>query len=765
MQTLEEKQQDGMTGAGPETEFHTELFGFNRVEVLSYIERISAANAEKARALEDTIAALQKDLTGVRRQGSTLAQKAKQVFNELENQKKRAEDAVAEAAALRTEVDKANDEIAAVRSRLFAREQENAALKSDNARLSETVDDLTRALTRRGAPLPVGQNASASGSSGDQALLQQAQLKARDILRAADAQATAHIEKAKEDAAAIVAQAKVEKSKAKAGLAESADGIAASIAVLKAQLAAVDAKILAATGDLQKATDGITAALGNTERSLSSLGAQVERFPENAPAAQPQPAQPAAPPAPQEPAPAREYAVQEHAAYPVREGRSVRDGAVPAFAPDSEYDRYVRARREEDAYYSALRRVRYEDELRDRFYEEERLRQEALRRIRYDEALREQEYARRCGPDHRAPYAAAPEGGYPLYASRRDDRFDRAPALGRDGGAAVVQAREADLPQTAAAGRHAAVQQPMAPMPSSVPPAAEEPQQELQPPAFEASRPRYRATNGRPLPGRNVTPQGDRPAVLEEQYDAVQHAARGGAPGNAPYDIPEAPAQPVVQKVEIPQVPPKEPPESGSQIPFGKPHAPRAMPFAPFDPYTPHTAPYIEPDAEAARILNTPPPPPPRGTEAKQPYVPQPTPIAPSVPLSGPYARPSAAAVAGTPQAQPAPARTEEPVIIPYSAPIPPMGSKADAGEAAAEAAARKGEASPAAPVSGQKKPEMQRAQEPSAPSVGAAETSGVHCAARPAKAGVRAVGRPAGQFERAAQRRAGTVRPSGPKP
>ncbi len=729
MQTLEEKQQDGMTGAGPETEFHTELFGFNRVEVLSYIERISAANAEKARALEDTIAALQKDLTGVRRQGSTLAQKAKQVFNELENQKKRAEDAVAEAAALRTEVDKANDEIAAVRSRLFAREQENAALKSDNARLSETVDDLTRALTRRGAPLPVGQNASASGSSGDQALLQQAQLKARDILRAADAQATAHIEKAKEDAAAIVAQAKVEKSKAKAGLAESADGIAASIAVLKAQLAAVDAKILAATGDLQKATDGITAALGNTERSLSSLGAQVERFPENAPAAQPQPAQPAAPPAPQEPAPAREYAVQEHAAYPVREGRSVRDGAVPAFAPDSEYDRYVRARREEDAYYSALRRVRYEDELRDRFYEEERLRQEALRRIRYDEALREQEYARRCGPDHRAPYAAAPEGGYPLYASRRDDRFDRAPALGRDGGAAVVQAREADLPQTAAAGRHAAVQQPMAPMPSSVPPAAEEPQQELQPPAFEASRPRYRATNGRPLPGRNVTPQGDRPAVLEEQYDAVQHAARGGAPGNAPYDIPEAPAQPVVQKVEIPQVPPKEPPESGSQIPFGKPHAPRAMPFAPFDPYTPHTAPYIEPDAEAARILNTPPPPPPRGTEAKQPYVPQPTPIAPSVPLSGPYARPSAAAVAGTPQAQPA--RTEEPVIIPYSAPIPPMGSKADAGEAAAEAAARKGEASPAAPVSGQKKPEMQRAQEPSAPSVGAAAKPPVFTAPR----------------------------------
>ncbi len=762
MQTLEEKQQDGMTGAGPETEFHTELFGFNRVEVLSYIERISAANAEKARALEDTIAALQKDLTGRAPAGSTLAQKAKQVFNELENQKKRAEDAVAEAAALRTEVDKANDEIAAVRSRLFAREQENAALKSDNARLSETVDDLTRALTRRGAPLPTGQNASASGSSGDQALLQQAQLKARDILRAADAQATAHIEKAKEDAAAIVAQAKVEKSKAKAGLAESADGIAASIAVLKAQLAAVDAKILAATGDLQKATDGITAALGNTERSLSSLGAQVERFPENAPAAQPQPAQPAAPPAPQEPAPAREYAVQEHAAYPVREGRSVRDGAVPAFAPDSEYDRYVRARREEDAYYSALRRVRYEDELRDRFYEEERLRQEALRRIRYDEALREQEYARRCGPDHRAPYAAAPEGGYPLYASRRDDRFDRAPALGRDGGAAVVQAREADLPQTAAAGRHAAVQQPMAPMPSSVPPAAEEPQQELQPPAFEASRPRYRATNGRPLPGRNVTPQGDRPAVLEEQYDAVQHAARGGAPGNAPYDIPEAPAQPVVQKVEIPQVPPKEPPESGSQIPFGKPHAPRAMPFAPFDPYTPHTAPYIEPDAEAARTLNTPPPRRWPGRRRNS-LCRSPRRSRPAFRLSDPMpGRPPRRWRAR--RRRSFAARTEEPVIIPYSAPIPPMGSKADA-EKGCRFSGPKEEASPAA-ASGQKKPEcsarrsfLHRLRELS-------RNPGVHCAARRQQSRGSALSDDLlANLNALLNRGWKTVRPSGPKP
>lgn len=706
MQTLEEQQQNGMTGVGPETEFHTELFGFNRVEVLSYIERISAANAEKAQALEDTIAALQKDLTGARQQGGALAQKAKQVFNELENRKKRAEDAVAEAAALRTEVGKANDEIAAVRSRLFAKEQENAALKSDNARLSETVDDLTRALTRRGMPLPTERAAaaSASGSYNDQALLQQAQLKAQDILRAADAQAAAHIERAKENAAAIVAEAKVEKEKAKAGLAESADGIAASIALLKTQLAAVDAKILAATGDLQKATDGITAALGNTERSLSTLGAQVERFPEASPAAQPQPIQPQ-PSAVREPA-AQEPAVQGHAANSAPTGWYTRESLSPA--PDTEYDRYARVRREEDAYYSALRRVRYEDELRDRLYEEERLRQEALRRMRYDDVLREREYAHRYAPSGPAPYAFAPEGAYPSQMSREGAYFGGAPAAGYDGASAVPQVKEPAFSQTSA-GRRVAPVQPMASMPSSVRQPVEEPQQELQPSAFEASRPRYRATNGRPLPGRNVTPQGDRPAALEEQYDAVQYAARGGAQSSAPYDIPESPAQPVVQKVEIPQVPPKAPPESDAQIPFGKPHAPRAMPFAPFDAYAPHTAPYIEPDAEAARILNTPPPPPPRGTEAKQPYVPQPTPIAPSVPLSRPYARPAAAAVVGTPQVQPAPVRTEEPVIIPYSAPIPSLDKVANAREIPADPADEETAAPAAKSAFGQEKPEAQQ--------------------------------------------------------
>lgn len=558
----------------PDLRFHTELFGFDRVEVLSYIERISAANAEKANALRETITALQHDLTGARRQGSVLEQKANQVLSELEFQKKRAEDAVAEADALRTEMDKANDEIAAVRSRLFAQEQENETLRNDNTHLNETVADLTRALKQRGVAQPEWrvENIRPAEGENERQLLQQAQLKARGILRAADAQAQAHIEQAKQDAADIVAKAQRQSSAPRDDSGESAEGIAASIAVLKAQLAEVDAKILAATSDLQKATDGIAAALNGADHGFSASGTQAKSFPAAAPAARP---------------------MQEAARQPV--------AAAPA--PAQQPELYESIWREEDAYYHALRRVQYEDTLRRHIYEEE------LRRARAD---------------------------------------------------AAAQREEGDLQKRQTEHRKQEAAQPLLPKAPQIPDAGR-----------EAARPRYRETNGRPLPQRAAQAVGNRsPAIPPEQYDAAQYENRVGMHSAYP-EVPEMPPQPVVQKVEIPQVPAAKQSDPDAQITFGKPHAPRAMPFAPFDPYSPHTAPYIEPEAEAARILNTPPPPPPRGTQAKRPYVPQPTPIAPSAPLSEPYVQPSAMVLAGMPQVQSDTVRMAEPVIIPYSMPIP----------------------------------------------------------------------------------------------
>ncbi|MEG0167899.1 MAG: hypothetical protein RR709_08540, partial [Ruthenibacterium sp.] len=94
------------------------------------------------------------------------------------------------------------------------------------------------------------------------------------MLRAAKAK---HIRaKAEDEARIITAQARQQKTDTKKMITDSADNIAASIVVLKAQLSAVDEKILVATGNLQKATGCISAALGNTEKDLVMLGVQME---------------------------------------------------------------------------------------------------------------------------------------------------------------------------------------------------------------------------------------------------------------------------------------------------------------------------------------------------------------------------------------------------------------------------------------------------------------------------------------------------------
>ena len=63
-------------------------------------------------------------------------------------------------------------------------------------------------------------------------------------------------------------------------VAESAQHVSSSIGTLKNQLAAVDEKLAEAAASLQKATATITGALGEAERDLAVLNAQVKQFPQ-----------------------------------------------------------------------------------------------------------------------------------------------------------------------------------------------------------------------------------------------------------------------------------------------------------------------------------------------------------------------------------------------------------------------------------------------------------------------------------------------------
>ena len=202
--------------------FRKQLLGFNRAQVLSYIERISNANAEKARALDETIRRLQEELGNTRSDRDAVAEKARQVCQELDAEKQRAEQAFRQAARLREEVKKAADETSLVRATLLAREKENTELKRDNSRLNQTIDSLTETLAQKEADLQQEKRQAEEDRLADRQKLQQledearrklddADARAQALLQDAQAQAQRRRQEAEQEAQVIVARAKGER--------------------------------------------------------------------------------------------------------------------------------------------------------------------------------------------------------------------------------------------------------------------------------------------------------------------------------------------------------------------------------------------------------------------------------------------------------------------------------------------------------------------------------------------------------------------------
>lgn len=408
--------QDDFAPAG-QAVFKTQLFGFNRTQVLSYIERISNANAEKARALDDTIARLQRELDSARDSRDEVAEKARQVCEELTAQKQQAEEAFRQAAQLREDVKKATDETALMRANLFAKEKENIELKRDNARLNKTIDSLTETLAQKEADMQrAGELAQARDDANQQRLrdmetqaeakLADARLQADALLRDAEKKAQLRRDDAEREAQVIVARAKGEKVQARAQLAGSADGIAASITVLRAQLADVDRKIKLAAGDLERATEGLADALDLAARDAENLGARMRRFPE---AEQEVPAQQRA--AEREAHDTYERQRRE-AARAAEEARLREEARRRAAAEEAARQEEARRVTEQARYEEALRRTQYEEQLRQQRYYEDMAR-EQLRHAQMQEELDRRRYGMPYA--YPAPYMPAYTMAPPLY--------------------------------------------------------------------------------------------------------------------------------------------------------------------------------------------------------------------------------------------------------------------------------------------------------------------------------------------------------------
>lgn len=350
-----------MQGPDGQKVFRSELFGFNRVEVLSYLERISAANAEKAKALGETIEKLQKELeaslkeqsaakqkiSGLQQEHETVLTRTKDVCAQLETEKMRAENAVHKAEQLQQELRKASNDATAFRQRLLEREKELEQLRQENTGLTEKIAKLEESIhlyeSKQKAALSEREQLTAQAKL----VLEKAKVKADDMLKEAQAKARVKLDQADGQAALILAKANEEKTLLKARMSESADSIAASVVVLKSQLAHVNEEIVSASKELLKATDGISAALGNTQRDLEKLGVKMQNYPQQTEVPKYTPPQSAA---------------RQESLKKITSGGEW--GAQEPF--------------DEARYRASLQRVRSEEEQKDRYYDE--LAREDLRR-------------------------------------------------------------------------------------------------------------------------------------------------------------------------------------------------------------------------------------------------------------------------------------------------------------------------------------------------------------------------------------------------
>ena len=259
--------------------FHTQIWGFRREEVLEYIEKISAANAEKAKALGETIDKLRAELSHVKDDSVRLASAADHTCKELEAQKKKAETAVQESISLKRKMEQQKLSAAQVQQELEHLRFENDVLKKDNHALQKEIERLDSELNRRDSELrEVNQtiqrvdgamkrrmsrlkNAEQETQRQAQAVMQQAHQQADDVLRSAQyraqemeqqarEQAQARLEQAGRDAQRVEQQAYQQAAQAKRRLMTSVDEIAESIRLLKKQLEQVDEQVERASAGL-----------------------------------------------------------------------------------------------------------------------------------------------------------------------------------------------------------------------------------------------------------------------------------------------------------------------------------------------------------------------------------------------------------------------------------------------------------------------------------------------------------------------------------
>lgn len=289
--------------------FSNAMFGFNKEEVLEYLEDLADENYQRQQNADIRIQELSQKIQtleagAVNFQTSDADSAADRAhFNELTQDLE-----VARAASQQAEED-----LQEVKEQLFNLQQENNWLREEYQKCDHQIADLRRQLD----------DASAGQWSDTEQQIEELRTQLEEAQEALAAQeyegpspaaqaASTIIEEANADAERIRQDAYNERDRLHRQILNSTSGISASISTLRGDISDTEGDVSNVLEQVQEALASVLAALGRTEQNLNTLGVQVERFPATSspvqkpqqqvvyfqPTTQPITSQPAPPPAP-----------------------------------------------------------------------------------------------------------------------------------------------------------------------------------------------------------------------------------------------------------------------------------------------------------------------------------------------------------------------------------------------------------------------------------------------------------------------------------
>nr|WP_317399134.1 hypothetical protein [uncultured Gemmiger sp.] len=292
--------------------FRTSMLGFDKNDVLAYMNALANETQQRELEYQQTIDELNAQLDKLKKDQANARRCVEKLQAELNQATQRAETAEKAGSDAVTKLRDAEERASAYQGKYKECQQSILELQFQKRDLEKQVEEMEAMIPKGGMPAPAPAPAPVAPAPEP--------VKPAKQEEPAPAPAPVNVtEQARIEAKKILADARLNAESAerrlrqqeddqKARMADNARALAAGVQLLRDRLTRVDEKLASASMDLENATGAIYQALDDTSSDLESLGADMRSFGKLRPAqpsAEPQAQTPAQPVQPVQPARAK----------------------------------------------------------------------------------------------------------------------------------------------------------------------------------------------------------------------------------------------------------------------------------------------------------------------------------------------------------------------------------------------------------------------------------------------------------------------------